>query len=245
MMDIERGIRVAVDTGDVTLGSEKSIQSLKLGKGRLAVVAANSPKEILEDVEYYANLSEIPFIVYEGTSVDLGSVCGKPFTVATLIINDPGDSTILEKMGQIFVSIKFSAHEIRFIALFESMTGAMVKDCILDDDNAKVTFVVKNGDMGLAIGKGGSTVTKVKKAVGRGVEIIEYSEDPAQFIKNILSPAELKSIKIVEKNNDEKIAIVNTDSSNKRIAIGKNGINIERAKLLAKRQHDINNIILK
>ncbi len=29
-MDIERGIRVAVDTGDVTLGSEKSIQSLKL-----------------------------------------------------------------------------------------------------------------------------------------------------------------------------------------------------------------------
>nr|WP_295608715.1 ribosomal L7Ae/L30e/S12e/Gadd45 family protein [uncultured Methanobrevibacter sp.] len=65
-MDIERGIRVAVDTGDVTLGSEKSIQSLKLGKGRLAVVAANSPKEILEDVEY---------------------------------INDPGDSTILEKMG--------------------------------------------------------------------------------------------------------------------------------------------------
>ena len=42
-MDVERGIRVAVDTGDVTLGSEKSIQSLKLGKGRLAVVAANSP----------------------------------------------------------------------------------------------------------------------------------------------------------------------------------------------------------
>ena len=143
------------------------------------------------------------------------------------------------------MSIKFNANEIRFIALFESMTGAMVKDCILDDDNAKVTFVVKNGDMGLAIGKGGSTVTKVKKAVGRGVEIIEYNEDPAQFIKNVLSPAELKSIKIVEKNNDEKIAIVNTDSSNKRIAIGKNGTNIERAKLLAKRQHEINNIILK
>ena len=125
------------------------------------------------------------------------------------------------------------------------MTGAMVKDCILDDDNTKVTFVVKNGDMGLAIGKGGSTVTKVKKAVGRGVEIIEHNDDPAQFIKNILSPAELKSIKIVEKNNDETIAIVNTDSSNKRIAIGKNGTNIERAKLLAKRQHEINNIILK
>jgi len=133
----------------------------------------------------------------------------------------------------------------RFIALFESMTGAMVRDCIIDDENSKVTFVVKNGDMGLAIGKGGSTVTKVKKAVGRGVEIIEYNEDPEQFIKNILSPAELKSIKIVTKNNDEKIAFINTDSSNKRIAIGKGGINIERAKLLAKRQHNISNIVLK
>lgn len=244
-MDVERGIRVAVDTGDVTLGSEKSIQSLKLGKGLLAVVAANSPKSILEDVEYYANLSNIPYIVYEGTSVELGSVCGKPFTVATLIVNDPGDSTILEVVGQIFVSIKFNANEIRYIALFESMTGAMVKDCIIDDELSKVTFVVKNGDMGLAIGKGGSTVTKVKRAVDKGVEIIEYNEDPAQFIRNILSPAELKSIKVIQKEGQDKIAIVNADSSNKRIAIGKNGVNIERAKLLAKRQHDISNIILK
>ncbi|WP_296872649.1 50S ribosomal protein L30e [uncultured Methanobrevibacter sp.] len=92
MMDVDRGIRVAVDTGDVTF------QSLKLGKGQLVVVASNAPKEILEDVEYYANLSEIPSLVYDGTSVDLGSVCGKPFTVATLIVNDPGDSTILDDL---------------------------------------------------------------------------------------------------------------------------------------------------
>ena len=131
------------------------------------------------------------------------------------------------------MSIKFNANEIRYIALFESMTGAMVKDCIIDDELSKVTFVVKNGDMGLAIGKGGSTVTKVKRAVDKGVEIIEYNEDPAQFIRNILSPAELKSIKVIQKEGQDKIAIVNADSSNKRIAIGKNGVNIERAKLLA------------
>ena len=114
------------------------------------------------------------------------------------------------------MSIKFNANEIRYIALFESMTGAMVKDCIIDDELSKVTFVVKNGDMGLAIGKGGSTVTKVKRAVDKGVEIIEYNEDPAQFIRNILSPAELKSIKVLQKEGQDKIAIVNADSSNKR-----------------------------
>lgn len=142
------------------------------------------------------------------------------------------------------MSIKFSANEIRFIALFENMTGAMVKDCIIDDENSKVTFVVKNGNMGLAIGKGGNTVSKVKRAVGRGVEIIELSDDSDQFIRNLLSPAELQSVKITKNKKGEKIAIVTADNTNKRIAIGKNGINIQRAKLLAERQHEITNIIL-
>ena len=115
------------------------------------------------------------------------------------------------------MSIKFTANEIRYIALFENMTGAMVKDCIIDDEHGKVTFVVKNGDMGLAIGKGGSTV----------------------------SPAEVQGVKVLQKESGEKIATVTADNTNKRIAIGKNGVNIERAKLIAKRQHNINNIILK
>ena len=98
-MDVDRGIRVAVETGNVTLGSQKSIQGLKLGKGKLIIIAQNCPRDIREDVMHYSKLSEIPVYDYQGTSVDLGSVCGKPFTVATLTIKDPGDSTILEVMG--------------------------------------------------------------------------------------------------------------------------------------------------
>ncbi|MGV8144362.1 MAG: 50S ribosomal protein L30e [Methanothermobacter sp.] len=98
-MDVDRGIRVAVDTGNVTLGSEKSIQGLKLGKGKLIIIAQNCPDGIREDVMHYSKLSQIPVYHYEGTSVDLGSVCGKPFTVATLTVKDPGDSNILEVMG--------------------------------------------------------------------------------------------------------------------------------------------------
>ena len=143
------------------------------------------------------------------------------------------------------MSIKFNANEIRYIALFESMTGAMVKDCIVDDENGKITFVVKNGDMGLAIGKGGATVAKVQKAVDKGVEIVEYSEDITEFLTNLLAPAELKSVKFLQKENKERIATILAEGKNKRIAIGKSGQTIERAKLLAKRQHNISNIILK
>lgn len=98
-MDVDRGIRVAVDTGNVTLGSDKSVQGLKLGKGKLVIIAKNCPGDIREDVLYYSKLSDIPIYDYEGTSLELGSVCGKPFTVATLTIKDPGDSSILEIMG--------------------------------------------------------------------------------------------------------------------------------------------------
>ena len=143
------------------------------------------------------------------------------------------------------MTIKFTTNEIRYIALFESMTGAMVKDCIVDDENGKIIFLVKKGDMGLAIGKRGSTVSKVQKAVDKGVEVIEHSDDPAEFITNIMSPAKLKSIKILQRENGEKIATLEADSKNKRIAIGKGGQNIEKARFLSKRQHNINNIIIK
>ena len=95
-MDIERGIRVAVDTGKVILGSNKSIQAIKLGNGELVVLAANAPKTLKEDVEVYSKLSEIPVHVFDGSSVELGSVCGKPFTVSVLVVQEPGDSNILE-----------------------------------------------------------------------------------------------------------------------------------------------------
>jgi N utilization substance protein A len=143
------------------------------------------------------------------------------------------------------VTVKLSTNEIRYIALFESMTGAMVKDCLVDDENGKLTFLVKKGDMGLAIGKRGSTVAKVQKTVDKGVEVIEHSDDPVEFITNLMAPAKIRSIRILQKENGEKIATLETDSKNKRAAIGKAGQNIEKARLLAKRQHNINNIIIK
>jgi len=59
------------------------------------------------------------------------------------------------------MTVKLDTEGIRCIGVFESLTGAGVKDCIMDND--RVIMVVKKGDMGLAIGKGGSNINKVKK----------------------------------------------------------------------------------
>ncbi|MDO5851396.1 MAG: NusA-like transcription termination signal-binding factor [Methanobacteriaceae archaeon] len=143
------------------------------------------------------------------------------------------------------MSVKITTNEIRYIALFEKITGAMVKDCIIDDAQNKITFIVKNGEMGLAIGKNGTTIGKMQKSVDKSVEIFEHSDIPGEFIKNMLSPSKIKSLEIKTNDKGDKIATVEVDSKDKRLAIGKNGQNIQRVRQFAKRQHNISSIIIK
>ncbi len=138
--------------------------------------------------------------------------------------------------------IKFTNREMRFIALFESMTGATVRDCIVDEDNERVIFIIKEGDVGMAIGRGGKNISNLERMTGKKHEIIEFSENPSQFIKNALKPAKLKEIRISERPDGKTIAVVSVDPHDKGIAIGKNGKNAERIRFLAKRYFDINNV---
>ena len=143
------------------------------------------------------------------------------------------------------MSIKFTTNEIRYIGLFETITSATVKDCIIDEEHDKVTFLVKKGDMGLAIGKRGSTIAKMQNKVDKSIEIIEHSDDPGEFIKNLLSVAKVNSIEFSTNAKGNKIATLDVDSKTKRSTIGKNGQNIRRARQFAKRQFDISEIIIK
>ena len=143
------------------------------------------------------------------------------------------------------MSIKFTTNEIRYIGLFETITSATIKDCIIDEEHDKATFLVKKGDMGLAIGKRGSTIAKMQNKVDKSIEIIEHSDDPGEFIKNLLSVAKVNSIEFSTNAKGNKIATLDVDSKTKRSTIGKNGQNIRRARQFAKRQFDISDIIIK
>ena len=130
----------------------------------------------------------------------------------------------------------------RYIALFESITGATVRDCIIDDENNRIIYGVKEGEMGIAIGKRGKNVSLLEKMTGRRHEIIEFSDDPARFIRNALRPARLRGIRITQRTDGKKIAVVSVEPKDKGIAIGKNGKNAERIRFLAKRYFDISNV---
>jgi N utilization substance protein A len=138
--------------------------------------------------------------------------------------------------------IKFTSTEMRYIALFESITGASVKDCIVDEEQGRVIFIVNEGQVGVAIGKGGRNIRTLERMTGKKHEIIEYSEDPIQFIKNALKPAVVKEIRLTERPDGKTIAVVSVNPRDKGVAIGKNGRNAERLRFLAKRYFQIQNV---
>ena len=131
----------------------------------------------------------------------------------------------------------------RLIALFESITGATSKDCLIDEENDRVILVAKKGEMGLAIGKAGKNINTLRKMTGRQIEVVEAADGPEELIKNSLAPAKVKTIRITEKP-DSKIAVVEVDTRDKAIAIGKNGRTIDKTRLLAKRYFQIDHVII-
>ena len=71
------------------------------------------------------------------------------------------------------------------MSLFQSITSVTARDCVVDDKMDRVIFIVNRGQMGLAIGKGGATIRQLQNVVARKVELVEYSDDASDFVRNI------------------------------------------------------------
>lgn len=88
-MDIGREIRKAIETGTVRLGVDQTKRAVRKGDAKLVVLSENCPDSFLR------TQSKTKSIQFEGSNIDLGSACGKPFSVSALAILDPGESEIL------------------------------------------------------------------------------------------------------------------------------------------------------
>jgi len=96
MIDINKAITTSVKTGKVVLGINNALKSAKHGRAKLILLSSNCPKSLIDEVAHYAKSSDVPVVIYKGSSIDLGIVCGKPFMVSALTIREPGDSDILK-----------------------------------------------------------------------------------------------------------------------------------------------------
>ncbi len=141
-------------------------------------------------------------------------------------------------------AIKLTTDQMRLMSLFQNVTGATARDCVEDEKQNRVIFVVNSGKMGLAIGKGGSHIKTLQNMVKKSVELVEFDEDPAVFLKNLLNSKLVSEVKINKRLDGSSQAIVMVDPRKKGIVVGREGRNAEKARLLARRYFDITSVLI-
>ncbi|UJG42736.1 MAG: NusA-like transcription termination signal-binding factor [Candidatus Heimdallarchaeum endolithica] len=140
--------------------------------------------------------------------------------------------------------VKLSIDEMQFITIYQGIVNIKIRDCIIEESENKVLFVVEEGQAGLAIGKRGTNINKLKELIARDVEIIEYSSKPSIFIKNCFLPIIPKDVSIQNRKNG-RVAVVTVDQKDIGLAIGRDGRTIKKVKQLVARQFDIVDVVIK
>jgi N utilization substance protein A len=137
---------------------------------------------------------------------------------------------------------KFDTDTIRLINVFEHITGAPVKDCLLDDDGKTVYYIVDEGKVGIAIGKNGNSVKHAENMIKKNIKIFEFSTDVAAFAKNLIPQSnEVK----VRTEGESTVVEIYVDRGHRPVIIGRDGRNIKLYKELLQRNHNVADVIIK
>ncbi len=91
-MDLAHALKVALQTGQVKIGVNETLASAQAKKARLVIVSQTCPADSLMKAP---KIGAIPIYRYQGTAVELGAACGRPYPISALAILDPGSSAIL------------------------------------------------------------------------------------------------------------------------------------------------------
>ncbi|MDY0290232.1 MAG: transcription termination factor NusA [Sphaerochaeta sp.] len=98
----------------------------------------------------------------------------------------------------------------------------------------KVAVASRNDEIdpvGACVGlKGNRIQTIMGEIEGEKIDILRYDTNPLNYIRNALSPAQVKDVVVLDKNIFHAVAIV--DESQLSLAIGKQGLNVRLANKL-------------
>lgn len=146
------------------------------------------------------------------------------------------------------VFLRLSRSHPRFLAkLFEVETpelqnGTVEIKAIAREPGSRSKIAVHSNDehidpVGSLVGQRGVRVSTVMSELGgEKIDIIEWSENPAEFVEDALSPAKVIGIELNEENHT---AFVEVDSEQQSLAIGKAGQNVRLAAKLTGWKIDI------
>ena len=148
--------------------------------------------------------------------------------------------------------IKLDRKSMELISLFNNISGAIIKDCLIfespENNSEIIIFLVKKEDVGKAIGKAGEHVKDLMTKLQKKIDVIPWSENLEQFIQFILNTTknsiQVQNIEVKESRNEKKTVIISVRPQDRGKAIGKEGSMIRKIKELVLRHFEVDNVII-
>ena len=135
--------------------------------------------------------------------------------------------------------IAFSNEVMQYI----NMAGNIIKidfiDCMITED--KLIFIVKKGQLGIAIGSKAKNLEKLKRLFKKNIKFVEFDEDKERFVINLCKPYKINNV-ILDSSGNSTVVKVEVTPSDKSKIIGKGGRNIDIIRKLAHRHHSIKDV---
>ena len=149
-------------------------------------------------------------------------------------------------------NIKIDRESMELISLFNNISGAIIKDCLVfkspENSSEVIIFLVKKQDVGKAIGKAGEHVKDLMAKLQKKIDVIPFSADLDEFIQFILNTTKnsikVQSIEVKESKIGKKTIIISVRPQDRGKAIGKDGSMIKKIKELVLRHFEVNNVII-
>jgi large subunit ribosomal protein L30e len=85
-MTLIEDIQAAMKANNAILGYKKSLEYLRNNSPKTIVIANNLQAIEKREIEHDANISGTSIEIFDGSSKELGVVCGKPFPISALVI---------------------------------------------------------------------------------------------------------------------------------------------------------------
>ncbi len=89
---LEKAIKDAVEDGKCSFGTKEVISSIKNSK--LIVLSHSVPSTTTQKIAEAAKSAKVPTVNYNGSSVELGRLCGTQFRISTISLKTLSDTNL-------------------------------------------------------------------------------------------------------------------------------------------------------
>ena len=130
----------------------------------------------------------------------------------------------------------FDVNVLNTMKLFDRITRAAVKDCIIEDD--RIIFIVNEGELRKALGAQAMNVKRLFETLKKKIKIVEFSGDKFKFISNFIHPLKVDNIS----EQDGIVILESHDTKTKGLLIGRAAQNLRKLEEYVRRYYDVKEI---